>query len=109
MFLLRITYKLRNLWENPYLQSKIIVENLIGVMGEFTMPIPDIGAVANGSIDIYFKTDFYKIVINVPVSLNEYVELYGKTIDKKLPKLDTMTKNSESINFVIREWLKKIL
>jgi len=89
--------------------TKFIVKNLIEVMSDFSMPIPDIGAVPNGSIDIYFKTDFYKIVINIPADLNDYIEIYGKTINHELPKLDIMTKNSESIHFVIREWLKKIL
>lgn len=95
--------------EKTFNQAKLIIENLIEVMSEFSMPIPDIGAVPNGSIDIYLKTDFYKIIINIPADLNNYIELYGKTINSLLPKLDSMTKNSESINFVIREWLKKIL
>ena len=95
--------------EKTFNQAKLIIENLIEVMSEFSMPIPDIGAVPNGSIDIYLKTDFYKIIINIPADLNNYIELYGKTINILLTKLDSMTKNSESINFVIREWLKKIL
>ena len=90
-------------------QAKFIVETLLEVMRDFKMPIPDIGAVPNGSIDIYFKMDFYKIVINIPAELKDYIEIYGKTIDNALPKLDLMTKNSESINLVVREWLKKIL
>ncbi|MHA1491200.1 MAG: hypothetical protein ACTSRI_16320 [Promethearchaeota archaeon] len=95
--------------KNTLDQAKSIIENLLKVMSHFKMPIPDIGAVPNGCIDIYFKTDFYKIIINIPADLKDYFELYGKTTDNALPKLDIMTKNSESINYVIREWLKKIL
>ena len=89
--------------------TKLLIKSLLGILSEFKMPIPDIGAVPDGSIDIYFKTDFYKIVVNIPADLIDYIEIYGKTIDSTLPKLDTMTKNSESINFVVREWLKIIL
>lgn len=87
-------------------QTKAVMEDLLDIMSHFKMPIPDIGAVPDGSIDIYFKTDFYKIIINIPSELNDYFELYGKTKGSILPQLDTMTKNPESIVYVIREWLK---
>lgn len=94
--------------EAPFNRTRIIVKDLTALMTENILPIPDIDYVPDGSIDIYFVSEKYKILINIS-NENKYIEIYGKPYEKGRKRLNCLINDPESIRAVIKDWLNRIL
>ncbi len=91
-------------------RAKLITSNLVTNLSFMNMPDPIIVPVPNGTIDINYHTTDYQILINIPETLDDYIEIYGKSIiNPSANKLDTLTKNPETIDPVLKEWMTATL
>jgi len=75
---------------------------------EFEISIPLILPNTDGSIDIYWETEDFKLLINIPAVKNELVHIYGEKHLSPEHEIEVRI-NYELVQGVIIEWMKKIL
>lgn len=69
-----------------------------------SIPVPRINPVPDGSIDLFWKTDNYELLVNIPVSPNPIASFYGDDYGKITIE---GTINLNNVNDCLLSWLEK--
>jgi len=74
----------------------------------FEIFIPSIQPVSDGSIDIYWKTDEYELLVNIPPEIDILVNLYGEKVGSPKDTIDVRI-HYNLVELVLVQWFKMIL
>ncbi len=75
---------------------------------EYNVPIPLVLPNTDNSFDVYWKTDKFELLLNIPPHLKELIHLFGEKIGFPEYEIDVRI-NQELVQGVVVEWLKKII
>ncbi len=94
-----------NIWNKS---SNLLREILFSLWEHrIEVPIPAMLPCADGSIDINWQTDKFKLLVNIPRERQELVSMYGEKKGSKADEIEVRIK-FELVKPVIIEWLRII-